>query len=283
MDKNITIQSNTILVDHYFPPAILEGIRSGHVGSIHHREFLGRTDNNNNGTEECTVERADFGCYSFFSGPTPSSTLINSIPPGVPSSGRIMVATSNVWQRALAAKFPDGIIGAIFCYRASESTPQLVKAASERSLPPAYSLHVLDSRTDDQPHVLKILHEELSPNALCVFGGSVSHVLRNGGLGMLVRDTVTSMPVALATSYAKTASSVEVSISTHPSCRQKGIATILAARFIQEVYRLGLEPYWSTGKSNLVSQRIASSLGFKQAGACWILRIPPPPASSSKL
>ena len=57
---------------------------------------------------------------------------------------------------------------------------------------------------------------------------------------------------------------VETCIITQPDYRKKGLATIVAAKFILHCLKNGLEPHWDA--ANVISCNLAEKLGYKYTG-----------------
>jgi RimJ/RimL family protein N-acetyltransferase len=55
----------------------------------------------------------------------------------------------------------------------------------------------------------------------------------------------------------------EIGVGTNESYRQKGLATITAARVIQECESQGLQPFWNASEQNAPSVALAKRLGFR--------------------
>jgi GNAT superfamily N-acetyltransferase len=59
----------------------------------------------------------------------------------------------------------------------------------------------------------------------------------------------------------------QIGIDTLPEYRQRGIGKALVSVLTQYIFEHGLVPYYSTNVSNIASQRIAGSLGYRPA---WV-------------
>jgi predicted GNAT family acetyltransferase len=95
---------------------------------------------------------------------------------------------------------------------------------------------------------------------------SAVHLIEGGlGFGVVDGDRL----ACAATSYAVSASFVEVAIATRPAYRGRGLAAAAAAALMGHCLDVGLTPRWSA--SNPVSQRLAVRLGFQMAGVCEVL------------
>ena len=108
---------------------------------------------------------------------------------------------------------------------------------------------------------------DLSPHGVDVLGGPARFVERGFGRALFEGDT----PVCVSTSYAVSSRFVEVSIATHPDHRRRGLAACAAAAMIVDVLGRDLEPHWHA--FNPVSKRLATRLGFADAGVCEILAL----------
>lgn len=70
--------------------------------------------------------------------------------------------------------------------------------------------------------------------------------------------------VCAATSYTVYDKGIEIEIATHPDYRQRGLATICAAKIILECVNRNLIPHWDA--ANLMSVQIAQKMGYELLG-----------------
>ena len=65
----------------------------------------------------------------------------------------------------------------------------------------------------------------------------------------------------------------EIGINTLPGYRGRGYAKAACRRCVREILARGKCPVWSTGASNVASQRLATSVGFIKLGDAWSLSL----------
>jgi len=96
-----------------------------------------------------------------------------------------------------------------------------------------------------------LIHPEVFPSAS-------DFVARGIGFCALTGDQL----VCGATSAARCDTAIEIQINTHPSYRQKGLATAVGAALVTHCLEQGLYPDWETGIDNVTSQHLAQRLGY---------------------
>lgn len=81
-------------------------------------------------------------------------------------------------------------------------------------------------------------------------------------MGYLVQDG--DVVAAACTSALVCSKGIELNIITHPGFRNKGLATIVAARLILDCLDKGIEPHWDA--ANDTSKNLALKLGYEEKG-----------------
>jgi GNAT superfamily N-acetyltransferase len=87
----------------------------------------------------------------------------------------------------------------------------------------------------------------------------VSLILREG---ICAAAIVNDRMVARAFAYAITPLHADLSASTAPAFRGRGLISACSSAVIRELQNRRITPVWSTGQDNLVSQHVAHKLGF---------------------
>lgn len=132
-------------------------------------------------------------------------------------------------------------------------------ATSMEVMPTGYAV-LSAAEFDDRELLHKTLETSLGPNGTSVYGGC--EALLANGFAVLGVHTASGAIVCAGTSYSMSDSDVEVSISTLPEHRGKGLATAVAARFVHDsLVKHKCAPHWTA--SNPHSLKIADRLGFK--------------------
>jgi RimJ/RimL family protein N-acetyltransferase len=85
---------------------------------------------------------------------------------------------------------------------------------------------------------------------------------RGAAAAAIVEDRI----VALALSGAANPAFADVGVHTLEPYRRRGLSSAAVCLVAQELQRRGLTPIWSTGHTNLASQRVAQKVGFRPAG-----------------
>jgi len=87
---------------------------------------------------------------------------------------------------------------------------------------------------------------------------SIEHFL-DTGFGYCIREH--DRVIAACTSSLVSSQGVEVSITTRPDDRRKGVATLVAAWFLMHCLKNNLYPHWDAG--NMISVNLAQKLGYQ--------------------
>jgi GNAT superfamily N-acetyltransferase len=202
--------------------------------------------------------RLSIGCYEIFGG-DPSSAAARSLIESASRPRELVYGNDPGWRRIILDVYGD----AVYDRPMRDFEPRGIDPAAlsplEQALPAGFTLRALDAGLTEQ------LDRGLEPHAMQVFE-SVHDFLDQGiGFGVVHEGAL----ACAATSYTRSARSVEVAIATREPFRGRGLAAVAAARLIRECLTLGLAPRWSA--SNPVSQRLALRLGYQPAGVCEVL------------
>jgi hypothetical protein len=198
------------------------------------------------------------GCYEIFGGDA-TSPGARSLVEGAARPRELVYGNDPAWRRLILHVHGK----AVFDRPMLDFDPSGIDVASlvglEAGLPSGFRLQRLDTRLAGQ------LDADLDPHALQVYA-SVPEFLEHGfGYGAVYEGHL----ACAATSYTRSARSVEVAIATRAAYRRRGLAAATAARLLRECLALGLVPRWSA--SNPTSQRLAVRLGYRPAGQCEVL------------
>ena len=107
-------------------------------------------------------------------------------------------------------------------------------------------------------HDLFGLHPPLAEEAEFLYGSTARFLEAGLGICLLDGETVASQCSSVFTG----AGEVEISITTAPEFRGRGLAKICARAFIQASLARGLNPIWGCWPENTPSVSLAASLGY---------------------
>ena len=202
----------------------------------------------------------DYGCYRIPGGDQ-DSPHARALLASLAGPCEIVVPDDDAWRSLIGDVFGDRVGDrSMASYAPGPDLAARVAALTEQ-VPDGYTLRPLDAGSAAR------VGADLSPHGVDVLGGPARFVERGFGRGLFEGDT----PVCVSTSYAVSSRFVEVSIATHPDHRRRGLAACAAAAMIVDALGRDLEPHWNA--FNPVSKRLATRLGFADAGVCEILAL----------
>jgi GNAT superfamily N-acetyltransferase len=202
--------------------------------------------------------RLSVGCYEIFGG-DPASPEARALIESATRPRELVYLNDPPWRHAIQEVHGSAVEDRPMRDYDPRGLDPAILRALEEALPTGVELRAFDVALAEQ------LDAGLEPHALQVFDGAGDFIERGLGFGAVIDGRLT----CAATSYTRSARSVEVAISTRADFRGRGIAAVTAARLLRECLSLGLTPRWSA--SNLLSQRLAVRLGFHPAGVCEVL------------
>ena len=223
--------------------AVVEAVLEGRLGTA---------------TTAGAVARLRIGCYEIFGG-DPSSPSARALVAEAARPRELVYGNHPGWRRLILEVHGDEV----YDRPMRDYDPSGIDRASlpgfEATLPPGFRLQPLDM------DLLRQLDADVEPHALQVFESAEAFL--DQGLGCAaVHD---GRLACAATSYTRSARSVEVAIATRSAFRGRGLAAATAARFLGQCLAEGLVPRWTA--SNPVSQRLAVRLGYRPADVCEVL------------
>ena len=228
--------------DHPAPRAVIECAIEGVLGNV-----------NVTDAEGPPAARIDLGCYAIFGGAAESgASLVESARP----LAELIVPDDQRWRDLLVEIWGERLEDRPMRTFAAHALDTAHLEELTATLPPGLSIERLQRETAGQ------LDAELVPHALQVFRDAAHFEERGLGFGVIDAGRV----VAASTSYAISSRRVEVSISTRPTHRGRGLATAIAARMLHHCLEQGKTPDWSA--ANPVSKHLAAKLGFRPAVLC---------------
>ncbi|HEY7412631.1 MAG TPA: GNAT family N-acetyltransferase [Vicinamibacteria bacterium] len=227
--------------------AVVEAALEGSVGTV-------RADD----AEAPRAARISVGCYELFGGDPDALRARDLVATATPER-ELIYGNDPAWRRLLldvhGARLGDRPMRA---FDASGLSRDALRALASR-LPAGFSMAEIDATLAGR------LDAALEPHALQVYASAEAFAAHGIGFGVRAGDDL----AAAATSYARSATAVEVAIATRPAFRGQGLAAAAAARLMLACLEAGLTPCWNA--SNPVSQRLAERLGYRPAGTCEVL------------
>ena len=202
--------------------------------------------------------RLSIGCYEIFGG-DPSSSSARSLIESASRPRELVYGNDPAWRKVILDVHGDAVADRPMRDFDPRGIDPAALSRLERTLPAGFTLEALDCGLTAQ------LDRGLEPHAMQAFDSTRDFLDQGIGFGAVHACEL----VCAATSYTRSARSVEVAIATREPFRGRGLAAIAAARLIRECLTLGLSPRWSA--SNPVSQRLALRLGYQPAGVCEVL------------
>lgn len=91
------------------------------------------------------------------------------------------------------------------------------------------------------------------------FGGTMALLTNGIAAGAIVEHAI----VAIAHTSAITEHHADIGVSTLPTARGRGYATVAASLVARAIQTTGRTPVWSCGETNQASMRVAEKLGFE--------------------
>lgn len=163
----------------------------------------------------------------------------------------IFVPIEKKWNVLIESTFPH------FCKRMryatkkdnTFSTHHLEKMISQ--LPSSYSLYAIDQQLFDYCQNHQWCHDFVSQ-----FGCYEDY--ERMGIGYMILKN--NQPVCGASSYTCYLQGIEIQIDTHADYRQRGLASVCAAKLILECLKKGKYPSWDA--QNVISLHLAEKLGY---------------------
>lgn len=104
-------------------------------------------------------------------------------------------------------------------------------------------------------------HPELAGETILFWGSEENFAQKSLGL-CLVDDAAGGVVASACSGVFVGSGEIEISISTDPAYRRRGLAWITAAAFLEACMRRGLAPIWGCFPENQPSLRLAQRLGF---------------------
>ena len=74
--------------------------------------------------------------------------------------------------------------------------------------------------------------------------------------------TIEGRIMSHAVSLMQCREGIHIGIETHPDCRNRGFATVVAAKLLEHCIERGIYPHWSASSENTASIRLAEKLGY---------------------
>lgn len=201
--------------------------------------------------------RLDIGCYAIFGG-DPSLPGAARLVREAPAPIELVGPEDQAWRDLFVAIHGERLTDRPMRTFANHALDRGRLSAMAAAVPDGFEVRSLDVSLAGQ------LDETLVPHGLQTYA-SPEHLIEHGlGFGV-VRD---GRLASVATSYTRSTDRVEVSISTHPEFRSRGLARVAAATLIGHCLDHGLSPEWSA--SNPISKRLALTLGYLPGPLCDI-------------
>jgi hypothetical protein len=198
------------------------------------------------------------GCYEIFGGDA-CCPEARALVVGAAGPRELVYGNDGEWRRLILDVHGDGASDRPMRDFDPSGIEEATLLRLEKGLPDGFDLRALDADLVGQ------LDADLEPHALQVFASPRAFLEHGLGYGAVADGRL----ACAATSYTRSARSVEVAISTRAAFRGRGLAAATAARLVRRCLADALEPRWSA--SNPVSQRLAVRLGFRPAGFCEVL------------
>jgi GNAT superfamily N-acetyltransferase len=174
----------------------------------------------------------------------------------------ILLATSSAWRDLLEPHFPRSAPRLGFV-REIQSPPAAPLPAGFKIEPMTAAMAGNWSRPD---------RTGLDPWTFDIWGGPEGFTLKSFGFAVQREG----LPVAFTAACAIGGGEAEVEVGTAPAFRKLGLATATCLAFFEECRRRGLEPAWTTDKTNEASISLAARLGFRPVEEVWATTIAPP-------
>jgi hypothetical protein len=124
--------------------------------------------------------------------------------------------------------------------------------------PHSHSLHDIDSAT-------AAMMEEHEWHKYHLPNYNSPHDFASNGFASGI--TIDGQLASVCSAALRCSSGIELNIITLPSCRNKGLAAVVAASTIKKAMASKLIPHWDA--ANASSARLAERLGYKRAGSYW--------------
>ena len=225
--------------------AVLEG-RSGRVLTA--------------GSDASRAAVLDYGCYRVPGG-DPASSEARELLSDLTGPCEIVMPDDDGWRARIAEIFGARVRDRSMASFVPGPELETRTAVLSKLVPAGYALRRMDANN------AAMVGSDVSPHGVEVMGGPARFAEHGFGWGLFADDVL----ACASTSYAVSARFVEVAIATHPAHRKRGLAACAAAAMIADALGRGLEPHWNA--YNLVSKRLATRLGFADAGVCEILAL----------
>lgn len=227
--------------------AVVDSVLEGHLGNA----WADRVD-------RPRVARLDLGCYAVFGG-DPAIPEARELVAAVEPPLELAFPDSSEWRSLIPEVHGPALVDRSMQSFGAGDADRARLAEIAAKLPAGYSIDRVD------PRVAARLGPDQEPHAMQVFDDSEDFADRGIGFSATDGDVV----ACVATSYAISSASIELSIATHPHHRRRGLARAVAARLTSHCLERDILPHWNA--SNPVSQRLALQLGYRPTGVCEIL------------
>lgn len=199
--------------------------------------------------------RAVAGDFSFFAGdPAAAGELISSCT--VPLLAPAFPDGEGLWAPAFQAQFPELLTYNRYAFSRDPSCFDR-EALRRMAVPPeGFGLRPMDAGL-----FWRCLAEPWSRDFAVNFTDFAEFARHGLGFLILAAD---GQIVSGASTYTWYPGGIEIEVDTHPDFRRKGLARAASAALILAALEKGLFPSWDA--ANLLSVRLAESLGYRQMG-----------------
>jgi len=201
--------------------------------------------------------RLDIGCYALFGG-DPSAPGAARLVREAPAPIELVGPDDQAWRDLFATIHGTRVSDRPMRTFANHALDRDRLRAMAAAVPDGFEVRPLDAALAGQ------LDEDLEPHGMQTFPSPEEFAERGLGFGIVHDGRLASV----STSYTRSNDRVEVSISTHPDFRRRGLARVAAATLIGHCMDHGLSPEWSA--SNPLSKRLALTLGYLPGPLCDI-------------
>lgn len=203
-----------------------------------------------------TAVRADTGDFAIFAGdPAAAGALIAGTK--VPLFCPAFPEEEEIWEAAFRAKFPELKTFNRYAFYHDPAVFDREKLQGFlRVLPAGFTLREIDRELYERCRA-----ERWSQDLVGNF--SDSEIFCRNGLGFVAVAPDGEL-AAGASSYSIYRGGIEIEVDTRKSYRQMGLGRAVSAALILRCLDRGLYPSWDA--ANLISVRLAKSLGYKEKG-----------------